>query len=174
MTITDTSSNEATGRPRSTAPLAEQAKQVVDDMKKTASGVAETVTQIAKGEADEIGNAAKEILDDATDRVRSAVSEQKIAGADYLDNVAHAIHRAGREFEADVPQAARYIQRAGSELSTVAKAVRERDMRELVGEVEDVARRQPALFFGGAIILGFAVLRFLKSSPPKPVLDDAQ
>jgi hypothetical protein len=49
----------------------------------------------------------------------------------------------------------------------VADTVRERDVRELVGEVQDFARRQPTLFFGGAVVLGFAALRFLKSTAPK-------
>jgi gas vesicle protein len=166
MAIPDTSFDNGPARGDSNAGLAEQARQVANDLKQTASTVAGTVTNAAKQEADEIGNAAKDILDDTTEKVKSAVSEQKNAGAEYLDKVAHAIHRAAGEFEADVPQAARYIRRAGSELSTVAKAVRQRDVHELVTEVEDVARRQPALFFGGAVILGFAALRFLKSAPP--------
>ncbi len=166
MTISDTSVENGPARGDLHAGLTDQARQVADDLKQTASTVAESVTNAAKHEADEIGNAAKEIFDDTTEKVKSAVSEQKNAGAEYLDKVAHAIHRAAGEFEGDVPQAARYIRRAGSELSTVAKAVRQRDVRELVAEVEDVARRQPALFFGGAVILGFAALRFLKSSPP--------
>lgn len=166
MTISDTSFDNGLARGDSNAGLAEQMRGVANDLKQTASTVADSVTNAAKDEADEIGNAAKDILDDTTEKVKSAVSEQKNAGAEYLDKVAHAIHRAAGEFEADVPQAAPYIRRAGSELSTVAKAVRERDVRELVTEVEDVARRQPALFFGGAVILGFAALRFLKSAPP--------
>ena len=167
MTISDTSFDRNASGGNSSAPLAEQAKQVADDLKQQASAAAESVVDAAKQEADELGTAAKEIFDDATGRVKSAVDDQKTAGADYLDKVAHAVHRAAREFDTDVPQAARYIRRAGSELSSVAKAIRHRDVRELVTEVEDVARRQPALFFGGAVILGFAALRFLKSAPPK-------
>ena len=166
MTISDTSFDNGQARGDANTGLAEQARQVASDLKQTASTVADSVTNAAKQEADEIANAAKEILDDTTDKVRSAVSEQKNAGAEYLDKVAHAIHRAAGEFETDIPQAARYIRRAGSELSTVAKAVRQRDVRELITEVEDVARRKPALFFGGAVVLGFAALRFLKSAPP--------
>jgi len=166
MTISDTSFDNGPARADSNAGLTEQVRQVANDLKQTASTVADSVTNAAKQEADEIGNAAKDILDDTTEKMKSAVSEQKKAGAEYLDKVAHAIHRAAGEFDADVPQAARYIRRAGSELSTVAKAVGQRDVRELITEVEDVARRQPALFFGGAVILGFAALRFLKSSPP--------
>jgi coenzyme F420-reducing hydrogenase alpha subunit len=166
MTISDTSFDNGPARGDSHVGLAEQARQVADDLKQTASTVADSVTSAAHQEADEIGNAAKQILDDSTEKMKSAVSEQKNAGAEYLEKVAHAIHRAAGEFEADVPQAARYIRRAGSELSTVAKTVRQRDVRELITEVEDAARRQPALFFGGAVVLGFAALRFLKSSPP--------
>jgi hypothetical protein len=50
----------------------------------------------------------------------------------------------------------------------VADTIRERDVRELVGDVQEFARQQPTLFFGGAVILGFAALRFLKSEPLKP------
>jgi len=166
MTISDTSFDNGPARGDSNAGLAEQARQVANDLKQSASTVADSVTSAAKQEADEIGNAAKDILNDTTEKVKSTISEQKIAGAEYLDKVARAIHRAAGEFENDVPQAARYIRRAGSELSTLAKAVRQRDVRELITEVEDVARRQPALFFGSALILGFAALRFLKSSTP--------
>jgi gas vesicle protein len=171
MTISDTSYENGSGRENSGAPFAEQAKQVANDLKDAASAVVDGVSDAAKQEAEEIGVAAKEILDHAADRVKSSVKEQKEAGAEYLERVASAIDRAAGEFEADVPQAARYIRQAGSELNNVATAVRQRDLRELVSEVENVARRQPALFFGGAVVLGFAALRFLKSAPPKALED---
>ena len=67
-----------------------------------------------------------------------------------------------------LPQAAHYIRQASEQMQGVADTVRQRDVRELVGEVQDFARRQPTLFFGGAVVLGFAALRFLKSTAPKP------
>jgi hypothetical protein len=103
---------------------------------------------------------------DATGKVQSALNEQKTASADYLGTIANAVQRAAGEFESAVPQAAQYIRQTAGQIETVASAVRQRDMRELVGEVQEFARRQPALFFGGAVILGFAALRFLKSSAP--------
>lgn len=149
--------------------LADEAKQMVQDLGAKASEAADSVRQTAQYEVDEIGTAAKEIVSDATARLKSTVTEQKAAGADYLANVSRAMQRAAGEFEKDVPQAARYIRRAGSQLASVADAVRQRDARELVSEVEDLARRQPGLFFGGAVVLGFAALRFLKSASPAPV-----
>ncbi len=170
MTVSDASfDSDQAGKSGKDAPFSQHAKQAADDLKENASAFADAVKDTARQEADEIGAAAKEILEDATDRVKSAVSEQKDAGADYLDAVARAVHRAAREFESDVPQAAHYIRRAGGQLGDVAKAVRQRDMRELVAEVEGVARREPALFFGGTLLLGFAAVRFLKSAPPKTV-----
>src|SRR6476620_11259960 len=94
------------------------------------------------------------------------MNEQKSAGADYLGRLAQSVQRAAGEFQSDVPQAAQYIRQAAGQIEAVANAVRQRDMRELVGEVREFARRQPTLFFGGAVILGFAALRFFKSSSP--------
>jgi len=169
MTTADTYFDNGAGQRTSSAQLGEQAKQAASDLKDNAADLADSVAQTAKQEAAKIGAAATEMLHDASDKVKSAVSEQKAAGADYLDTVARAIHRAAREFEADVPQAAHYIRRAGGQVSSVASAVRQGDLRDLVAEVEEAARRQPALFFGGALVLGFVALRFLKSAPASPV-----
>jgi hypothetical protein len=148
------------------ANLADQAKTLGKDLKMKASELTDNVTRAAKDQAGEIGNAAKDMAADATDKVKSAMNEQKTAGADYLGKIAQAVHRAAGEFESDVPQAAQYIRQAAGQIDTVANAVRERDMRDLMGEVQQLARRQPTLFFGGAVILGFAALRFFKSSSP--------
>ena len=148
------------------ANLADQAKTLGKDLKAKASELTDSVTRAAKDQAGEIGTAAKDMAADATGKVKSAMNEQKTAGADYLGTIAQAVHRAAGEFESDVPHAAQYIRQAAGQIETVANAVRQRDMRELAGEVQEFARRQPTLFFGGAMILGFAALRFFKSSSP--------
>jgi hypothetical protein len=38
-------------------------------------------------------------------------------------------------------------------------------MSEIVGNVQDFARKQPTAFFGAAVLIGFAAVRFLKSAP---------
>lgn len=146
------------------AELADQARTLGKDLKDKASGIADTMTRAAKDQVGEIGSAAQDMAADATGKVKSAMYEHKTASADYLGTIAHAVQRAAGEFEGDVPQAAQYIRQAAGQIETVANAVRTRDLRELVGEVQEFARRQPTLFFGGAVILGFAALRFFKSS----------
>lgn len=146
--------------------LVDQAKNLGKDIQGKAADLTDTVTRAAKEHAGQIGTAAKDLAADASGRVSSALNEQKSAGADYLGTIASAVQRAAGEFESDVPQAAQYIRQAAGQIETVADAVRQRDMRELLGEVQQFARRQPTLFFGGAVILGFAALRFFKSAAP--------
>jgi hypothetical protein len=144
--------------------LTQQAKELGRDFKNKASGLTDSVARTAKEQAAELGTAAKELASDAAGKIQTAMNDQKSVGADYISNIAQAVHRAAGEFEGEVPQAARYIRKAAGQLDTVANAVRERDVRELFNEVQQFARRQPTAFFSGAVILGFAAIRFFKSS----------
>src|SRR5512139_1850181 len=147
-----------------------QAKDIVRDIKAKASDLTEGVTRVAKDNAAQLGEAARDMANSAKDKVEAQVTQRKSIGADYIASIAQATGRAANEFEADVPQAAHYIRQASEQIQSVADTVRERHVRELVGEVQDFARRQPTLFFGGAVVLGFAALRFLKSSTPKAMV----
>jgi hypothetical protein len=147
--------------------IAGKAKDMVRDVKAKASDLTDGVTRVAKENASQLGDAALDMANTAKDKVEAAVTERKSLGADYIGSIAQATGRAAHEFEAELPQAAHYIRQASEQIQGVADTVRERDVRELVGEVQDFARRQPTLFFGGAVVLGFAALRFLKSTAPK-------
>jgi hypothetical protein len=146
--------------------LADQAKNISKNLKAQATDLTNTVTRSVQDQVAELGKTAQNMAADATGRASSAVNEQKNASANYLGRVAHAVERAAGEFDSEMPQAAHYIRQAAGQIETVANAVRQRDIRELVGEAQEFARRQPTLFFGGAVVLGFAALRFLKSSDP--------
>jgi hypothetical protein len=150
--------------------LAGQAKGMAREIRDKAANLSDEVKRTAKDQASQLGDTAKELATNAAgkvqDKMQQAVTQQKSAGADYIGAIAQAAGRAAGEFEDALPPAARYIRQASEQIQGVADVVRQRDVRELVGEVENFARQQPALFFGGAVILGFAVLRFLKSSAP--------
>ena len=158
---------DMSGKDLSGKDLAGQAKDLVRDVKAKASGLTDEVTRAAKDNASQLGDAAMAMANSAKDKVEAAVSERKSLGADYIGSIAQAAGRAAYSFEAELPQAAHYIRQASEQIQGVADTVRERNVRELVGEVQDFARRQPTLFFGGAVVMGFAALRFLKSTAPK-------
>jgi hypothetical protein len=145
--------------------LRDQARDWGQDLKSKASQMGDTLSQTARDQAAKAKEAAADMGAAASRKIEGVMQDQKNAGADYIFGVAQAINRAAGEFDQDIPQAARYIRKAGGQVESVASAVREREPRELLQDLEDFARRQPAVFFGGAMLLGFAALRFIKSAP---------
>lgn len=132
--------------------------------KKAAAGAASEVARDAQEIASEVADRAREGLSDAQEQLRSTAEEQKDAGADRVKHIAGAISRAADELEEEIPQAAHYVRRAAKELENVSEAVQRRDLNELVGVVQDFARRQPTAFLGASVLAGFAAVRFLKTS----------
>lgn len=141
----------------------EQASALAGDLKKQASEAAQHATQQVKDQASQLTESAKGLASEAGDKLRSAVEDQKNAGADYVSGVASSIRRAAGEFD-EIPQVGQYIRRAAEQVESVSEALRRRDLNELVGEVQDFARRQPTAFLGATVLAGFALMRFLKSS----------
>jgi hypothetical protein len=147
----------------SSGSVTEQATTLVRDLKdQTSSALGQATSQI-KDQVSGATDAAKGLVSEAGDKLRSAVEEQKTAGADFVGGMAGAIRRAAGEFE-QIPQAGHYIRRAAEQVEAVADALRRRDVGELVGGMQDFARRQPTAFLGAAVLAGFAAVRFLKSS----------
>jgi hypothetical protein len=143
--------------------VANQAREFGRDMKGQAQDLTRSATDAVKAQADNLAESAKEVAANAGDRLHASVVEQKSAGADYVGNVAGIIRRSAREFDADIPQAGEYIRKAAAQIENVSGAMRNRDMSEIIGNVQDFARKQPTAFFGAAVLLGFAAVRFFKS-----------
>jgi hypothetical protein len=154
-------------QPEQPRDLKDQARAFGNDLKNKAADFGDTVAQATREQAAGFKQAAQNYASDASEKVASAMREQKSAGADYINGIAQAVHRAAGEFDREIPQASQYIHKAAEQMESLAETVRQRDPRELMGEVQDFARRQPTLFFGGAMLLGFAALRFLKSAEPQ-------
>jgi hypothetical protein len=115
-----------------------------------------------------IADAARKGVVDAVrpmkEGVRSYAEQQKAMGADQLGGVARAAHRAAQEIESQMPGVARSVHRAASRLDGASAALRDGSVGDLTAQVGAFARQQPAAFFGGAVLAGFALSRFLKTS----------
>jgi hypothetical protein len=121
-----------------------------------------------KRQASSAAEDAKTALDAASvtvkERARTVAEQQKKAGADQIGGVARAIHGAAHEIEQEMPHAAGFIHDAAAKLEGAADSLRERSVDDLIRSLNNFARSQPATFFGGAVLAGFALSRFLKSS----------
>jgi hypothetical protein len=98
------------------------------------------------------------------EKVESFVDRQKSLGAEQVGGIAGAVHSAARELEPQAPSVAKAIHDAAGKLEDVSTSLRDRDADEVLDALGRFARSRPLVFFGGAVLTGFALSRFLKSS----------
>jgi hypothetical protein len=97
-------------------------------------------------------------------RVTSRVDEHKNRAADGLGGIADVIRNAGNELRMENETLASYVDAASDQMRRVADQIREKGVAEMMDDVNEFARRRPALFIGGAFLVGIGLARFLKSS----------
>ncbi len=147
-----------------TKNLADQAMSAGRDIKDKAVGLVGASSDTIKDKASEFVDTAKDVASQATDKLKQAVDGQKSAGADYVGSLAGTIRRAAKEFDGDLPIAGTYIRKAAAQVEGVADSIRTGNFNDLVKGAQSFARRQPTAFLGMAVLAGFGVVRFLKSS----------
>lgn len=119
--------------------------------------------------ADSGTSALPPVAGQAADKARQAafsqLANQKSKVTETLSTVAGSLRQAGSGMESGGQgQVAQYVQRAADQLDQFSQRINQREVEELVGDVENFARRQPAVFLGVAFAAGVAATRFLKSS----------
>jgi hypothetical protein len=124
----------------------------------------EDVAGVAKDQAAQIADAAKTAAAQVGDRLQEKVNDQKGAGADYIGRFADAMSRAAGAFDSEIPIVARYMRTAATQVEGASDAMRTGDFNDLFQSAQSFARRQPTVFLGFAVLAGFGVVRFLKSS----------
>lgn len=98
------------------------------------------------------------------ERVESAADTQKQRAADSIGSAAAAAREAGNRMRGENDFVASWVSAAGEHLQLMADRLRDRRPGELVDELSRFARERPAMFLGGAFVLGLGVARLLKSS----------
>jgi hypothetical protein len=108
-----------------------------------------------------------ELADAAASAAWSAVDQHKEHHAQQVGAVAEAARAAARSLErSQIPMAARYADRAADQIDEFSRSLRASSWVDLLGDVEDIARRRPALFAAGAVAAGFLAGRFLSVAAP--------
>lgn len=113
----------------------------------------------AKGLAQDARQQGAALAGAVGDKVAATASAQKDSLADRLEDVAHAVHRSGEQLEGHQDFIAHLVERGAAELSVLATTLRTNDLNGLMGGLQDLARRQPALFAGASLAAGFALSR---------------
>jgi len=123
----------------------------------------------AKAGSTDIVSDVKEIAGEAAGQAKEIANNQitvrKDKALDTLGNVAQALREtSGRLGTQKETAATDYVMRAADGVDRVAQYLRSRDLSRVVQDVESFARREPAIFLGGAFVAGLIGSRFLKSS----------
>jgi hypothetical protein len=114
---------------------------------------------------EQVQQKAKEVAKQAQEKAKSAVATRKEQAVDQLGGVAQAIRRTGEELRGQNKETvAQYTEQLANQVERFSSYLERKDVDELLYEAEDLARRQPYVFLGGAFALGLLVARFIKSS----------
>jgi hypothetical protein len=106
----------------------------------------------------------QELAEPLKEKALEVANEQKDLGADHLRLLARAMRGASEAVEGDIPQFAGYVKKLSGQLERTSSDLRDCELDEVAQTVSDFAKRNPALVFGGALLAGLALTRFIKSS----------
>jgi len=103
--------------------------------------------------------------DAASSIAEQQISKQRESATGALEQVAGALQMTGEHLRTSQQERiARVAEQASERVREFSRSIRGAQPRDLIRRVEDIARREPALFLGGAFALGLIAARFLKSS----------
>ena len=125
------------------------------------------------GLVDQMRSSASDTFKTVKSNTTAKLEEQKSTLSTGLMTVADNIRQLGSNLsdaQANDPLtrfAANYSETAAEKLRGAADYFNSHDIETMYRDVEGLARRNPAVFVGGAFALGFLAARFLKSSSPR-------
>jgi hypothetical protein len=124
-----------------------------------------------KGETPAIPESARrvrEAADHAAKDVKTAamngVEDARAKAGDMGHTTASRLRGLAEQAEQDMPWLATALGKSASGLDNVTDSLTRGDMRQCVQELSDFARRQPAIFIGASVALGFALSRVGKTA----------
>lgn len=153
-------SSSPSGRDDAIGRLEEQANRTAREFETGAGSFGDR----ARETRDEAVREGSKLAGRVKDKAASFAEEQKRSGAEKLGSIAGAVKRAADDLEQQSPQTAGYVRSAAESVEDFSASLRDRKVEDLASDARDFARRQPWLVFGGAVLAGLAVTRFLKSS----------
>lgn len=128
-------------------------------------------TATARTFYDQAKETAGKAYEAATEKAAEKLDEQKSTLSEGLSTVATSVRQVSSnlgssETESGLAEAAaKYTGTAARKIDDVANYFETKGVRDMARDLENFARRNPAVFFGAAFGLGILLARFLKSTP---------
>jgi len=127
------------------------------------------LTQQVKDQALEIAHVTQQKASDLAGQVQNQVTakltDQKGVASEALKQVAEAVRQAGEGLRGQQqPALGGYADSASEALHKVSDYLNQNDLPTITRDVETAARQRPALFLGGAFLMGLFIGRLVRSS----------
>ena len=123
--------------------------------------MAETQTSTVGGTQERSSGIVNRVKESAA----AQLTTQKNRGTDALGQVANAVRSSTQKLREERHDTiAGYIDKAADQIDNWSRRLRDKDIDELMSDVQRLARRQPAVFISSAFALGLVGARFFKSS----------
>jgi hypothetical protein len=114
---------------------------------------------------DSLAQTGRGILDKVRETATGQLANQKDRATEGLGSVAQFVRQSTQQLRDQKQEGiAAYVEQAADQIDQFSQSLRNKDVSELLDDAQQLARRQPALFIGGAFLLGLVGARFLKSS----------
>jgi hypothetical protein len=121
--------------------------------------------ELAAKAAQTVKQEAQSFASSAQDKAKDRVEQTKDTAIRTLGDFANAVRKAGDELsQSDQSAAGRLVKKAADGLEGFSRSVADKRPEELLDSVREFGRRNPTAFIAGAVLVGLAVGRFIKSS----------
>ena len=126
---------------------------VVDKAQAVAEKAQEKVSETTSAAKEQAKRAATQV----TDQAKSTVDTRMTDAADDIGSVADAVRKTSHEMGSENEMVGRYGERIAEQLDGISSYLNEKGVEDVLTDLQDFARRQPAVFLGGAFMLGMVV-----------------
>jgi hypothetical protein len=127
--------------------------------------MAETTREFGSEEQQRLAQEAGRVGEQLKSHGKAILNEEKGMAADTVAHIAEALRRSESYLrEQQQKGTADYVGRTSDYLARMAMDLRDRDMDRLMERARNLAKEQPAVFFGAAIVSGLLVGRLFKTT----------
>jgi predicted ATPase len=127
--------------------------------------MAETTRGTEISEQQRLAQEAGRVGEQLKSHGKALLNEEKSMAADTVAHIAEALRRSESYLrEQQQKGTADYVGRTSDYLARMAADLRDRDLDRIVQRARDLAKEQPAVFFGAAIVSGLLVGRIFRST----------
>lgn len=142
-----------------------EASRALAEVSQGARAAGEQVRSGLTAARQQVVEKAAEMTRNLREEIEHFADQQKGRAASKVAGVGQTMRQASRSLrQIEIGGAAEYLDGAAGMVDEVSKYLKDRELRQVVEDVEDVFRRNPAVCLGGMFAIGLLAARFLKAS----------